>query len=184
VFDAAAKRTAADLNPQPDERIKALLEALKLYRNLEAPEQTALYRQTIDPASGIDPTQPDPQVSLGIGLICYDVGDYAEAQRRLGQLLLDRKLGSPTTSIQENGVESTIDNDAWWEATLKLLRSNFELAKAPNADAPALEARKQSETYLKQLYVQWGAKTGGKKWHTDFEKLRAEVIPDFKVSGE
>jgi len=184
VFHAAAKRTAADLIDQPEERIKRLLDALQLYRKLEAREQVALYRQTIDPASGIDASQPDPQVSLGIGLICYDVGDYAEAQRRLGKLLLERKLGSATTIVQENGIERTIDNDAWWEATFKLLRCNFELASSEHPDAAALAARSQSETYLKQLYVQWGAKTGGRMWHSEFERLRAEVIPDFTVSKD
>jgi hypothetical protein len=30
------------------------------------------------------------------------------------------------------------------------------------------------------LYVQWPTTIGGKKYHDDFEKLRAELVPDFK----
>ena len=33
--------------------------------------------------------------------------------------------------------------------------------------------------YLKQLYIRWGREVGGKKWSPQFEKLRAELIPDF-----
>jgi len=176
VFDAATKQLAASLEEDPTAREAALREALTLYRQLESPENVALYRTTLDEKSAADPKYPDPQVQLGIGLISYDLGDYADAQRRLGQLLIDRKLGSPTSVVEENGIERTVENEQYWEATIELLRSNVELAKKN----PAAGTRDQSARYLKELYIRWGAQVGGKKWHGQFEELRKEIIPDFK----
>jgi len=167
IFDAAAKRLAADLIEDPNERLKALQGTLALYRSLEnaKPPTTA-------PAA----EETDPQVALGIGLIAYDLGDYSEAQRRLGQLLIDRKLGSPTVVVTENGAQRPVENDAYWEATLKLLRSNLELWKTSRTDPAAVAGLEQSRTHLNQLYIQWGEKVGGAKWHGEFEKLRAELM--------
>jgi hypothetical protein len=175
VFDAATKQLAASLEEDPAARASALRDALALYRQLESPQNVALYRSSIDEKTGADPNAPDPQVQLGIGLISYDLGDFADAQRRLGQLLVDRKLGSPTTVVEENGIERTIENEQYWEATLKLLRSNLELSK----DNPSL--RDQSARHLKELYIRWGAQVGGKKWHDQFEQLRRELLPEFQV---
>ena len=36
-----------------------------------------------------------------------------------------------------------------------------------------------AKTFLKQLWVQWPKTIGGRKYHADFEKLKAELIPDF-----
>jgi hypothetical protein len=179
VFDAATKHLAADLLDDPAARKAALQAALELYRQLESPESAALYQATLAPKDQTNPPQSDPAVSLGIGLIAYDLGDYPEAQRRLGQLLTDRKLGPPTIAVaDDSGQTHLVDNDSYWEATLKLLRSNVFLS-AGN-DAPAEQTRQRTQNYLKELYIRWGAGVGGKKWHAEFEKLRAQLIPDFK----
>jgi hypothetical protein len=179
VFDAATKHLAANLEQDQVARVVALKNAMDLYKKLETPEALAMYRATVDPTTGIDPNYPDPQVSLGIGLVAYDLADYAEAQKRLGQLLVDRMLGSPQRTVEENGIERIVDNDEYWEATLKLLQSNLSLA-GEHIDATGVEVRKQTQNHLKQLYIQWGDQVGGKKWHQAFEALRLEIIPSFK----
>src|SRR6185503_10751408 len=103
--------------------------------------------------------------SLGIGLIAYDLGDYAEAQQRLGRLLTDRKLGTPTITIDDNGQPKTIDNDQYWEATLKLMLSNVTLANAAPSDPQGAETKQRTQNYLKEVYIRWGAGVGGKKWN-------------------
>ena len=139
---------------------------------------TRLYHATLE---GNSPARAsgDPAVALGIGLIAYDLGDYAEAQKRLGQLLTERKLGTPTMPVEENGQTRIVENDQYWQATLKLMRSNLALAAANPDDADARQAREQTVNYLRQLYVQWGRGLGGKRWSAEFEKMRAELIPDF-----
>jgi hypothetical protein len=112
-------------------------------------------------------------------LIAYDLGNYAEAQKRLGQLLSDRKLGTPMIETVENGETQVVENDKYWEATLKLLKSNVALAGDGQTDA-----RTASENYLKQLYIRWGDQVGGKKWGPDFQKLRKELIPNFDPNAE
>ena len=178
VFDAAARHLAAQLNPDPAARAAQLQEALELYRKLQTPDAVAMYRATTQPSDASPDS--DPQVALGIGLVSFDLGDYPEAQRRLGQLLTERKLGSPLITSQSSGEEHPAENDVYWEATLKLLRSNMALAKP--GDKQSLDARRDTRSYLKQLYIRWGEQTGGKKWHSEFEKLRQEIIPEFKLA--
>ena len=176
VFDAATKHMAANLETDPAARKAGLEAALKLYRQLEAPENAELYRATLD-ANSPERNYPDPAVLLGIGLIAYDLGDYAEAQKRLGTLLTDRKLGTPTIAVEENGQTKINQNDQYWEATLKLMQSNIALAQS--GDASAAAAKTETINYLKQLYIRWGREVGGKRWAPEFEKLRVELIPDY-----
>jgi hypothetical protein len=179
VFDADTQHLAASLEENPDARKAGLQKALDLYRKLESPESAELYRATLDPNSP-EAKYPDPAVTLGIGLIAYDLGDFAESQRRLGKLLTDRKLGTPTIATQdESGQTKIVENDQYWEATLKLMRSNLALAAANPGDATAQAAKQETINYLKQLIVRWGTEAGGKRWSPEFQKLRTELIPDF-----
>ncbi|MEO6436780.1 MAG: hypothetical protein ABIP55_13610, partial [Tepidisphaeraceae bacterium] len=180
VFDAATKHLAADLEEDPAARRAGLEAALKLYQQLESPESASLYQATLDPLpDSPDRTSPDPAISLGVGLIAYDLGDFAESQKRLGKLLTERKLGTPTIAIEESGQPRVVANDQYWEATLKLMRSNIALAATNTGDTKAAEAKQQTINYLRQLYVQWGRELGGKRWSPEFEKLRVELIPEF-----
>src|SRR5206468_1164086 len=140
VFDAATKQLAAELDDNAATRPAGLQAALKLYRDLESPASLELYRATLD-ANSPERNYPDPAVSLGIGLISFDLGDYAEAQKRLGQLLTDRKLGTPTLAVEENGQTKIVENDQYWEATLRLMRSNVLLAAANPSDEKAAAAK-------------------------------------------
>jgi hypothetical protein len=128
-------------------------------------------------------TLPHPSatipISLGVGLIAFDLNDFATAQQRLGQLLTDRKLGTPTVPVEENGQTRITENDQYWEATLKLMKSNLALAAANPSDTKAQAAKTETINYLKQLFIRWGRAIGGPKWSPQFEQMRKELVPDF-----
>jgi hypothetical protein len=179
VFDAATKYLAAGLQVDPDERRARLEESLQRYIALQSPENVALYKETLAGKVGIDPNYPDPSVTLGIGVVQFDLGNYKDAQEKIGRLLVDRKLGTPTMIVEENGEEKVVDNDQYWEAMYKLLKSNAELSATDPAAAEALE---QTKTHLKRLYIQWGDRVGGVKWKDEFAQLRQELVPEFTES--
>ena len=170
VYEADTKHRAADVENNPDEQKKLYDEALKLYTDLQSPENLAAYRATL-PAAQQAGAAYDPAVKRGIAMVQFDLGDFAEAQKNLALLLKDGRLGSPLMDVEKDGQLRTVDNDAYWEAVLKLIRSNLKLG----ADAEA------QKTFLKNLYVRWGDHVGGKKWKGEYDKLKAELIPDFTV---
>lgn len=126
-----------------------------------------------------DPANPDPVVQLGLGFVQFDLGNYRAAKEVLGPLVANKKVGAPTAVVTENGEPKTVENTQYWEATLKLLRSIAEVARQNPDDAQAKADLDAGKQFLKQLYVQWPTTIGGKKYHEDFEKLRAEITPDF-----
>ena len=168
VYEADTKQRAAEVEPDPAQQKQLFNDALKLYQNLQSPENLAAYKETLSPAEQASATY-DPAVQRGIAMVQYDLGNYTESQQLLATLLKDGRLGSPLMDTQQDGESRTIDNDAYWEAVLKLIRSNLHL----NAD---LDSQK---TYLKSLYIRWGDHVGGKKWKDEFAKLKSELIPDF-----
>jgi hypothetical protein len=176
LFDAETHHIAADLEPDPVKRRALHEQALALYKALQSPENVELYRATLPP--GADPNYPDPAVTLGIALIDYDLGDFKNAQPLLARLLADRKLGAPVIPQTTDGAEHLVDNDRYWEATLKLFLANLEIAKT---DASSKAITEETANALKRLYIQWGSGVGGAKWRADFEKLRQQLIPDFKA---
>ncbi|MGD1276723.1 MAG: hypothetical protein ABR964_05815 [Tepidisphaeraceae bacterium] len=162
-FDAEAKLAASKLQSDPQLRQRELAAVMQMYRELQSPQNVALYRAGIDPASGIDKNQPDPLVTLGIGLTAYELGDCKTVLATLGPLVQDRKLGE--------------DNAQYWEATYKLLDCMHKLAQA--GDPSVSEANVARS--LKVLYLIWRDGTGGPKWHEQFDQLRKAVIPDWTV---
>lgn len=162
-FDADAKRTAAELEQDPATRQKDLTEVMQLYRDLQSPDNFALYQASLDPVEGIDRNYPDPLVTLGVGLTAYDLGDCQTVKQTLGTLIHDQKLGD--------------DNDQYWEASYKLISCMHTLAKS--GDPNTTDA--QVEQSLKILYLIWHGGTGGPKWHGKFEQLRQEILPDWTV---
>lgn len=179
VFDASSKQIAADLDPNADARKKGLIEAQKLFTDLQSPENVALYKQTIP--TGGDPNYPDVQVMLGLAKVQYDLGNYKEAAPLFSRLLNDNKLGSEKKDSVVNGERVRADNDQYWEATLKQLSSFARAAKATPDDAKSQSTLTAAQNRLKQLYVKSGKAVGGKKWAGDFEKLRKEIIPDYVI---
>ena len=173
VFDADTHRRAADLDPDPANRTKGLNEALAKYKALESPENVELYKQSIDPGV-VDPAAPDPQVEFGVALIQFDLGNWQEAAERFSRLLTSRRIGNPVNAVeQEDGETRYVDNDAYWEVVLKLIRCNQKLGAG-------LE---ESKSFLKQQYITWGDRVGGKRWKDEYAALRKELIPDFNVEA-
>jgi hypothetical protein len=172
VFEADTKHRAAGLEDDPQKRKTELENALKLYTALDSPQALAEYQQTLAPADAARVTY-DPAVARGIAMIQYDLGNFTEAQQRLARLLADGKLGSALIDVDENGQTRTIDNDAYWEAVLKLIRANLALG----ADA------ENQKNFLKSQYIRWGNHVGGTKWKAEFERLRKELIPDYQIES-
>jgi len=158
-FDADVKRQAAELQTDPPARQRDLTAALALYKDLQSPANVAQYQAGLDPSA--DKDYPDPLVSLGIGLIAYDLGDCQTVKSTLGRLIQDEKLGE--------------DNDEYWEATYKLLDCMHTLAAAGDKQTTDAQVRQS----LKIVYLIWRDGTGGRKWHDKFEQLRKTVMPDW-----
>ncbi|MCS7033270.1 MAG: hypothetical protein NZ561_04640, partial [Phycisphaerae bacterium] len=171
VFDAASKHLAADLETDPELQRRAWQDALARYRALESPEALEQYRRTLDPRAG-GTADYDPAVSFGIALLCHDLGEHREARDRLARLLHDRRLGPAVITTEEDGLRRESDNDQYWEGVLRFLRANLALG----------ENLEQSRSYLRQQYIRWGDRVGGKRWKSEFEQLRRELIPDFSTS--
>jgi hypothetical protein len=163
-FDADTKRLAAQLDTDPATRQRDLAAALDLYKQLQSPQNVAMYQASLDP--GIDKDYPDPLVTLGIGLIAYEQGDCQTVKNTLGRLIQDEKLGE--------------DNDQYWEAAYKLLDCMQKLAKQGDPNT----AESQVQQSLKVLYLIWRDETGGAKYREKFEALRKEVLPNWVVPGD
>ena len=178
VYDAESKLRAGTLSKDP----KQLQEALSAFQKLRSPEMVDLYRREAAGNPKIDPAYPHPNVLLGLGLAAFELGDFKLSQESLGKLVVDRKLGSAKLEkVDEKTNESRyVDNENYWEAWYKLLRSNVELYKKNKADADAVAAYESAKSGLKRLYVQ--GDVGGQKWKAAFDALRAEIIPEFDPS--
>lgn len=191
LYDAQAQHQAAKLVADADQRKQLLAQSLAGYQLLATPAQVAEYQKiqpagesatgngpTGDNAAGqSDATAVDPHVQMGMACVMFDQGNYRQAQPILGKLLLDGKLGGPRI-VNGNDIA---DNETYWEGTLKLYRCNIELAKADPQYAGALE---ETRSGLARLYIRDGQSVGGKRWHAEFEKLRAELLPEMKLPGE
>jgi hypothetical protein len=160
-IDASTKQLAAELNDDPVGRKKQLEDALKQYLALD------------------DPNNPDPRVKLGIGEVQFDLGNYKAAAETLSPLILNKQLGGPTATANNNGIDEIVDNPVYWEANYQLLRSIAEVAKQNPNDPSAQSDLAAAKQDLKNKYLLFPQGIGGKKYHADFEKLRAEIIPDF-----
>jgi len=72
--------------------------------------------------------------------------------------------------VEVDGEVKYVENDAYWEAVLKLIRCNLRLGSGVE----------ESKQFLKQQYITWGNRVGGRKWRDEFESLRRELMPDFQ----
>ncbi len=68
-----------------------------------------------------------------------------------------------------------VDNVQFWEANYKDVRSVVEVFKKNPGDPAAQKNLEAARQYIGVLYINNGAKTGGKTYHDDFEKLKAEI---------
>ena len=178
VFDAEVQRFAAVHEPDASARQAGLTRALELFTKLDTPENLPNYLAALPPDQQptTNPTEPqatptyDPAVILGIARTQFDLGHWTEARDGFSRLLSDRRLGPPISVVDDQGQPREIENDNYWEAVLKLIRSNVALNSGVE----------ESKRYLKEQLVRWGeTRVGGKRWKDDFKKLRAELIGDF-----
>jgi hypothetical protein len=173
VFDADTKLLSAQLEEEAAARTRGLNEALAKYQALQTPDAVKEYQRTIA-GTEVDANYPDPAVTFGIARVDFDLGDYKAAQPLFGRLLADRKLGTERKLVDGE----LVDNDLFWESTYKLFRCNVELAKADGGNPALLDETRRA---LRFLYIKNGPTTGGRKWHKEFEALRQQIVPDFKL---
>jgi hypothetical protein len=161
VFDASTRQLAAELTDDPVAKKAGLISALREYFDLS------------------DPANPDPVVQLGIGMVQYDLGNYKAAKEALGPLVANKKLGAATVTVMQNGEPKIVENTQYWEGILRLLQSTAQTAQQNPDDVRAQKDLESARAFLKQLYVQWPQTIGGRKFHSDYEKLRQQIVPDF-----
>jgi tetratricopeptide (TPR) repeat protein len=169
VFDAEVQRFAAVQEEDEQKRREGLERARQRFTELNDAESIAQYRATLPEKSPPELSAYDASVVMGLARTQYDLGQFKEARDNFSRLLNDRRLGPPVMIVEERGADREVDNDNYWEAVLKLIRSNLSLN----------EGVEESRNYLKQQLVRWGARVGGKKWKREFEQLRSEIIPDY-----
>ncbi|MBC8105560.1 MAG: hypothetical protein H7Z14_03130 [Anaerolineae bacterium] len=169
VFDAEVQRFAATHEEDSEKRKAGLEKARARFVELNDADSIALYRATLPPNSANELTAYDASVVMGLARTQFDLGQFTEARDSFSRLLNDRRLGPPVMIVEEKGAEREVDNDNYWEAVLKLIRSNLALNTGID----------ESKNYLKQQLIRWGDRAGGKKWKKDFEQLRSEIIPGY-----
>jgi Tetratricopeptide repeat len=167
VFDAEVQRFAAVQETDAAARQQRLQRALELFQALQSSEGFEQFKASLAEGKPLPPY--DPAVSLGLARVQFDLGNYLEARQHFTRLLNDKALGPAEKTVEDKGQERIIDNEQYWEAQFKLMQSNI------NSNTGVDETK----NYLKQLYVRWGDKTGGKKWSAAISKLRDQIIPGF-----
>ncbi len=167
VFDAETQRQAAMLQTG-EARTRMLRTALERFEELEQPENERRFFAGLTPEQ-LEVVNYDPQIVMGVGRVQYALEDYAAARARFSRLLADRQLGRPVMIRTEAGQQREVDNDDYWEAIYKFVRSNVALDNNVN----------EMKTFLKRQYVTWGDRVGGTKWRVQFEQLRQELVPEF-----
>lgn len=171
VFDAETQRSAAVLAETDEARRAGLATAAERFNSLKSPENLALYKSSLDPAAtSAEPDLYDPQVLFGLARIDFDLGNWEAARTNLSRLIVERKLGTATIAVEEEGQIRYLDNDAYWEAVLRLIQCNLKLQSGIE----------ESKSFLKEQYITWGSRVGGKKWKAQFDELRKQIIPDFQ----
>jgi len=163
-FQADAKRLSATLETVPEDRQKELSDALAMYQALQSEQNVAVYKEMVAKQNTtaqhkIDPKYPDPFVTVGFGLIAFELQQYDKARDTLFPLIKDGKLGE--------------NNDLSWEATYDYLYAAHQLAKQSNSTVDENDV-KQS---LKGLYAVWQENTGGLQFKQKYADLCQELMP-------
>lgn len=166
VYDAETQRLAAEFLDDPVQRASKLQAAMKLFESLDTESARQQYRTS---RSTPDRLGYDPQVALGKARIGFALGEWPAARDGYARLLSDRALGTPINSVSDAGQVRQVDNEVYWEATARLIRSKI------NASDPIDPVK----TFLREQYVRWGDRVGGTKWKAEFDSLRQELIPEF-----
>ncbi|QOV87289.1 hypothetical protein [Humisphaera borealis] len=165
LYDANTKREAGQLLPDGPEKNKVNDEALAVYKKLK--ELPAM--------------KDNSSVDFGIATCEYEKKNYEGASSAFGTLIRDGKLGGANI-IEANlaGGDSVVkDNPVFWEANLKWIRSNLEIAKKPEFPN-ATKIKEGAERVVKDMFINYKDRTGGDKWRDDWVSLRKEVLPGWE----
>jgi hypothetical protein len=172
VYDAETQRLAATFLGDPAVQKARREQAQKLFESLDSEEGRKQFAASRDPASPAKLAY-DPQVALGLARIRYDAQDWSAARDAYARLLADRALGTAIATVRDAGQEKQSDNDAYWEATLRLI----------DAKAKAGDDVEPLKVLLREQTIRWGDRVGGKQWAGLAKALREQLIPDFEVPG-
>ena len=167
---------------------KLLEEALKAFQRLMEPDMQAMYKaQFADDKKALANFEKfpyHPNVLLGLGRAQFLLGDYKGADKNLGLLIANRKLGSDRiekVDAKTNDVTYE-DNEPYWAAWYMLLKSKQEIFNANRGDAAAKKDLEEAKRGLKQLYI-INREPGGEEWKEEFASLRKGMIPDFNPAA-
>lgn len=165
VFDADTQRRAAEGTTDTAERKRLLDGALQRFDELSNKENVSAYLNALPPERRAR-SRYDPQVKLGLARTYFAQEDWTAARLQLATLFSDNVLGSGyvTTPDAAGNFESR-ENPAYWEALLKLIRSNVNLGQ--NVEAMKGLLAEQSLIY--------GDGLGGRRWHAAFETLARDL---------
>jgi len=170
-FQADAKRLSATLETDPAQRQKALNDALAMYKSLQSDQSVAIYKEMVNVQNKTsehktNPNYPDPFVTVGFGMIAFELQQYEQARDTLWPLIKDGKLGE--------------NNDLSWEATYDYLCATHQLAKKNNSPADDDNVKAS----LKGLYAVWQDNTGGLQFKQKYADLCQEVLPGWKPTTQ
>ncbi len=160
LFDADSKREVAELVDDAEARKQSLNAALKQYEFLHSQNPDEL---------------TDLAAQQGIGLTQYALGNYPEAVKALAPLVTGKKVGLPVEDVVENDVHVQRENTQYWEANYKLFNAALEQYKAAPKDDAAIRTAQLARGQVVNLFIIYGANTGGKKFHADFVQLKDEM---------
>ncbi|HEX8322725.1 MAG TPA: hypothetical protein VF595_02315 [Tepidisphaeraceae bacterium] len=165
VFDADTQRRAAEATSDPAERKRLLDASLQRFQALDTKPNVTAYLDALPPERRAR-ARYDPQVKLGLARTYFAQEDWTAARLQLATLFGDNVLGSGyvTTPDAAGNFESR-ENPAYWEALLKLIRSNLRLGE--NADA--------MRNLLVEQRLIYGDGLGGKRWQAEFNQLIGDL---------
>ena len=166
VYDAETQRLAAEFLDGPARDAKRA-EARQRFEQLDSDEGRKQFEAS-RPANAGRSVGYDPQVALGLARLAFDAGETSKARDAYARLLADRALGTAVAVVSDAGAERQVDNDAFWEATLRYVQTALDL------NDPIDPLRQ----VLAEQQVRWGDRAGGKTWRGLFESLAKRVKLD------
>lgn len=170
VYDANMKRRAGTRQKDPELKAKFIRDALAQY--------AAVREAAKQPGNALS-AGTDSTVAFNTGLAHYDLGEFDKARDALGTLIFAGKLGGPFLDASEGGETRLKENEAYWEAHYKWLRSREAAAKADPGNATLAKDLGAAKNTLRSLFITNNTRTGGQKWAAEFDALRKEWIPDW-----
>lgn len=172
VYDAETQRLAAEFLEDAKQRDAKRAEARQRFEQLDS-EQGRKQYEASRPANAGRSVGYDPQVALGLARLAFDAGDTKAARDAYARLLADRALGTAIAVVNEGGSERQVDNDPFWEATLRYVQTALDLGDPPEP----------LRGLLAEQQVRWGDRAGGTAWKGLFQTLAKRLNVDVATTG-